>query len=296
MGFEVISRNHITPHRLYALLQLVNHCGQLSRRQVLDLLQPSVLNEERESQEISVYVYRTAINCSLIREFDDKERTIELQISSNSITTFEDFRRVMQRSLLGVVEESKDHFVLNYIAAWYSVQDEQVLDLSKADIEKRFHEQLYPNVSPRIFSEDPGVTAWMRWAEFLGWGWSMQFNKKSREPRLVPDATKRLIPQLENLIPDPDITLPFSAFMAKLCSLCPELDGGVLFNQAWEASRGNEQRGNRLSLMLSTALRVLHKQGAIELIQRADATDSWRLFPTQSYINQVTHIRRKVAA
>jgi hypothetical protein len=54
----------------------------------------------------------------------------------------------------------------------------------------------------------------------------------------------------------------------------------------------HERRGNRLSLMLSTALRVLHEQGHIVLEKRADATETWTLFPAQTYHNQITHIRR----
>jgi hypothetical protein len=69
----------------------------------------------------------------------------------------------------------------------------------------------------------------------------------------------------------------------------------VLFERCWEASRRGEVRGNRLSLMLSTALRVLHASGEIELSYRSDSAATWTLFPAQSHIGQVTHVARKEA-
>ena len=107
----------------------------------------------------------------------------------------------------------------------------------------------------------------------------------------MPDATRRISAILPELLPDHILT-GFPEFMARLPNYCPELDGGLLFKRCLEASRPGEQRGNRLSLMLSTALRVLHQQGAIVLEDRADAVENWSLFPSQSFINRVTHIQR----
>ena len=67
---------------------------------------------------------------------------------------------------------------------------------------------------------------------------------------------------------------------------------GSLFNRAWEACRGGEERGNQISLMLSTAFRVLHASRVIALVDRRDAPTTWNLFPAQSHITRVTHIGR----
>lgn len=86
----------------------------------------------------------------------------------------------------------------------------------------------------------------------------------------------------------------FGTFMDQLAEHCPELDGGVLFNRCWQASRGAEQRGNRLSLMLSNGLRVLHEAGAVQLDLVADAAIKWRLYPAVGHpVAQVSHIRRR---
>lgn len=290
MGFELIERSHTTPHRLYAMVKLIDVLGTPSRNLLLNLLQPPILNDTSKSRETAERLYIAASRCNLAR---DTDKCVELNVDRESVRNFDAFRLHIQKTILGVTEQNKDHYILNLLAAWYAVQDEQVLSLTKGEINRQFQEQLFSTSSHPVLNENPGLTLWFTWAEFVGWGWPIPFNKFSG---LVPDATVRLRPLLQQLLPKDDQDVIFTAFMNSLSQLCPELDGGILFNQAWEASRGNEQRGNRLSLMLSTALRVLHKQGELELIQRADATDSWRLFPTQSYINQVTHIRRKAVA
>jgi hypothetical protein len=280
---------------MFTLIQLVDVLGQPSRRQLLDCLQPSALAQRANSQETSENVFTASIRLGLITELQSKERHVRLNVPTKAIAALDHFKSHLQNTILGVTDQSQDNYLLGQFTAWYAVQDERVMSDSKTDFEANFHAALYPTSNERVLSEEPGISAWRVWAAFLGWGWPMKFSARE-EMRIVPDATGRIKPLLVKLLPIDDSETLFSAFMTNLSPLCPELDGGILFNQAWEASRGNEQRGNRLSLMLSTALRVLHKQGEIELIQRADATDSWRLFPTQSYINQVTHIRRKVAA
>jgi hypothetical protein len=88
-------------------------------------------------------------------------------------------------------------------------------------------------------------------------------------------------------------SMSFGLFMERLADTCPELDGGRLFNHCWQASRGAEQRGNRMSLMLSTGLRSLHNTGVIKLSEQADALTIWRLYPAAgSSLQQVTHIQR----
>jgi hypothetical protein len=87
-----------------------------------------------------------------------------------------------------------------------------------------------------------------------------------------------------------------SDFVASLGGLCPELDAGILFGRCWEASRGSDDRGNRLSLMVSTALRVLHASKEITLVERKDAPIAFHLFPAQSHISRVTDIRRETVA
>ena len=114
--------------------------------------------------------------------------------------------------------------------------------------------------------------------------------------RIVPDSTLRLRPLLPELLLEIGVEVPMVVFMTNLAKRCPELDGGALFERCWSASHPGEVRGNRLSLMLSTALRVLHQNSIIEMVYRGDSALTWTLFPSQSHINRATHICRKVTA
>lgn len=292
MGVEMIKdKLVITPQRLYSLVRTIHQLDGLKRSDLVSLLQPSALTNNRDTANI---LLRYARYYALIAEDDSRDSRVRLQISPNVIASYEDFRVHMQTVLLGVTGDSADNFLLNQFAAWYATQDEQVMTYSRADCEVKFHQALYANSSERVLAEQPGLSAWQTWAEFLGWGWPIQFERRE-ETRIVPDATLRVQPLLDKLLPHDSKAVQMGVFMKELAEACPELDGGVLFERCWQASRGNEQRGNRLSLMLTTALRVLDARGEIEVMPSKDASENWALFPSQSRTNTVTHIRRKAA-
>jgi hypothetical protein len=289
MGYEMVNdKLVITPHRIHSLLRLIHQCTDTPRDQLLGLLQPASLTNNREA---AAKIYAVANRYRFIDETETKDRRARLGVPVEDITSEEDFRELMQRTLLGATQENDDNYVLNLFTAWYAVQDEKVFEYSKADFERKFHEHLYPGVAVRVISEQPGLSGWRTWAEFLGWGWKMQFSRRE-EMQIVPDATVRLRPLLPMLLPVDGGELPFGQFAAALGDRCPELDGGVLFERCWRASRPHEPRGKSLSLMVSTALRVLHKLGEIELTYQADAPETWRLFPAQSHLVAVSHIRK----
>lgn len=293
MGYEMIKdRLTITPHRMYAMLCAVSVLEGQPRDNVIALAQPAAIGDNTDTAGL---IYRYLVRYGLVTEDGSQQRRTYLSESGREVNGWDSFRNYMQELLLGPREESSDNFLLNQFTAWYVVQDDQVMVFSKSELEERFHKDLYPNLSERVLAEQPGISAWRTWAEFLGFGWPMKFGQRD-EMRIVPDATLRLISHLPELLPATDDEMSFGAFMNQLFRRCPELDGGILFEQCWQASRGNEVRGNRLSLMLSTALRTLHNHGEIELINRPDATETWTLFPAQSHIGRVSHIRRKAAA
>lgn len=279
---ELIDENFVLPHRIFAMAKAVAARPEIPRDTLLELIQPVALNE---SKKMSVTMYRKCQLCGLITESQNNRRTTSLAVDPRVATDFEAFREYMQANVLGVVDEQEDHFVLNQFTAWYVAQDDAALPLSKSQLESKFHSDLYPGTQNLVIRDEPGIGAWQAWAQFLGFGWQADFAV------FVPDCTIRLRPQLSGLLPE-DRFIVFGQFMERLSARCPELDGGVLFERCWQASRPNERRGNRLSLMLSTALRVLEKRGEIALENRADATENWTLFPAPSYVTRVTHIRR----
>lgn len=297
---EIVHEDAMTPHRIYSIVTLLIQYNALKRRELLDLLQPKIIlgdqeqGERNEKQDAATRNLRAARFCGLVIEEDNRDKTTRLDVEQSLVSTFESFRNHMQVTLLGITKDGKDQFLLNQFTGWYAVQDEAVFALSRTGIETDFNEQLYPNSPQRAFRERSNWNAWRTWAEFLGFGWSMQLGSR-RDAQFIPDATLRIQPLLPQLLPRRNTDFQMATFMEQLGKACPELDGGVLFERCWQASRGNERRGNRLSLMLSTGLRVLHARGEIELLQRKDASENWSLFPSQSHINSVTHIRRKAA-
>lgn len=85
--------------------------------------------------------------------------------------------------------------------------------------------------------------------------------------------------------------------MEQLGEHCPELDGGTLFRRCAQVSRTSDIFGNRLSLMLSNAIRVLDTAGLIRLTLQADAPVKWLLYPAAGHAHQqVSHIQLGRAA
>jgi hypothetical protein len=287
MPFDIFTySNATTPNRLYAMLRLIQRSHAIGRGIVLELMQPSSLVDGRT---ISIDVFRIANLLGLIELSETKDKEATLAIKPEALANIENFRNLLQSRVTGITSDSDDHFLLNEVASWIAVQDNWILTSSKSDWEKSFNSQLYPGREERMVNEHPDLTQWLEWAEFIGWGWQAKIGKAGVD--FVPDCTLRLLPLLPDLLPDTDF-IPFSPFMERLSARCPELDGGALFERCWEACRPQERRGNRLSLMLSTALRVLNQRGVITLENRADSTENWTLFPAQSYIARVTHIHR----
>lgn len=279
----------LTPHRMFGIVKLIGNLGRPQRTVIQKLAQPATISDDKETVRLLVrYLQRYG----LVEAEGEKATYLHLTVAGMEALEWEKFRHTMQRRLLGATEESEDDFLLGQFAAWYCTQDERVLTYSKSNMEAAFHEAMYPNVTERVLAEEPGISAWRTWAEFLGWGWPLKFG--GSEMRIVPDARVRIAPFLDELLPADGSEIAMRNFVQGLGKRCPELDTGVLHEQCWQAGRGNEQRGNRLSLMLSTALRTLFAQGRIELMDRADARDRWHLFPSQSHINAASSIRRKV--
>jgi hypothetical protein len=293
---EIINNGQITPHRLHALVRLVSRLDDPTKEDLLNLLQPPGLIDNQDAAEA---VYGAARRHNLIFEQADGNKKVTLHpdlSSSAEVESVEGFRAYVRQQLLGIDDDGKDNYLLNLFTAWYAVQNEWVIQHTKRETIVRFNAELYPQEE----TDDQGqgrafnnvkFNAWLPWAAFLGFGWSMRFGATDV---LMPDAYDRLKVLLPDLLSEEEKFVPFGKFAGRLTKACPELDGGKLFEMCWQASRGAEVRGNSLSLMLSTALRVLHGSGQIELRHQPDATDVWQLYSAEGHpIGQITHIRLK---
>jgi hypothetical protein len=293
---EIINNNQVTPQRLHALLRLVPRLRKPSRESLLNVLQPPDLVD---SQEAGKAVYSAALRYRLIVENENGTGHVSLHEDigkPKNIESSDAYRTFMQKRLVGIASERNDNYLLNFVTAWYAVQNERVFRYKKKDdISQHFNGDMDPRDEEdrldegRMFNPTK-LNGWLTWASFLGWGWRMAVG---RYTLLAPDAHKRIRAALPLLIPDLE-EVPISQFADNVAEFCPEMDGGSLFETCWQVSRGAEIRGNRFSLMLSTGLRALHDNGHVELARYADAADIWQLFPAQGHsVHQISHIRLK---
>ena len=286
MAYELLNSAQVTPPRLHAMVRLVSRLQAPTRKDVIDLLQPSVLVSD---QSAAKNIYVAAVNCDIINEAPDK--TLVLSEETAQLESMQGFQLYMQKRVLGVTESYQPNYLFNLYSAWYIVQNERIFQFVDKDFETRFNEELFQDAESRTFNMTK-FNGWRTWAAFLGLGWPIKPGLGGRSEILVPCASNRLKGVLAQLLTKDEQVIKFSLFAGRMVELCPELDGGSLFTYCWEASRGSEQRGNNLSLALSTGLRQLHDSGEIELIRQADSTDIWQLYPAEGQLlKQVTHIR-----
>ncbi len=287
MAFEILNSAPVTPPRLHALVRLAGRLREPTRADLFDLLQPTFALPKLDNQNTVGDVFTAARSCGLLVE---DERKVELLVEPQSVERLEDFRRHMQSVLLGVTDEGSDNYLLSLYSAWYVAQDDRVLRFVLKDFEVRFNSEIAPEAESRQFNTTK-LNGWRNWAAFLGLGWPMTLGARRL---LAPDARGRLEPLLGLLLPEGERPIVLGAFMDPLAERCPELDGGLLFERCWQASRGSERRGNRLSLALSNGLRVLHDTGVIELFLQPDAATRWQLFPAVGHpVQYISHIRRR---
>lgn len=284
-SYEIFNNGQVTPGRLRALVRLVARLQSPSRREILEYLQPNVLTK---NQEAANSVYSAAAKCGLITKSETSSDPVALDPSLHAMD-FEDYdsyREVMQNRLLGQTDPDGDHYLLNLIAAWYAVSGDRALYDSKRDVETQFNAALFPRSDDVSIQEGRAInttklTSWLVWASFLGWG-------VSYKQMFLPNAQMRLTPLLRELRGQRHL---FADFIQLTGERCPELDGGSLFEYSWQSAKPAEVRGQRVSLMISTALRVLNDVRAIDLIHQPDALDRWHLHPADGHrVQEVTHI------
>ena len=286
MAYELLNYAQVTPPRLHAMVKLVSRLQAPTRKDVIDLLQPSVLVSD---QSAAKNTYIAAVNCNIVSEAPDK--TLILNGEAAQLESMQGFQLYMQKRVLGVIESYRPNYLFNLYSAWYIVQNERVFQFIDNEFATRFVGEVPLDTEFRAFNKEKFV-GWRTWAAFLGLGWLIKPGLGGRSEILAPCASNCLKGVLDQLLTEDERVIKFGLFAERLAELCPELDGGSLFTYCWEASRGGERRGTNLSLALSTGLRQLHDSSEIELIRQADATDIWQLYPAEGQLlKQVTHIR-----
>ncbi|HRQ58637.1 MAG TPA: hypothetical protein PLN31_14585 [Azoarcus taiwanensis] len=109
--------------------------------------------------------------------------------------------------------------------------------------------------------------ALMRWYPYVGLGWV----DPSRA--FIPDPTDRVRRALSAIWQE-DLTLDADQFMGRLGRVCPELDGGTLFDEATTGAYSTSAR--QCTRALATALRRLHEERLLKLHCPSDSK-GWSL-------------------
>ncbi|MGB1250864.1 MAG: protein DpdG [Candidatus Promineifilaceae bacterium] len=286
---EILNNPVVTPHRVHALLRIVSRMNRPKREDILDMLQPAKLVNNQKTASATLSAAREH---NLVLEHNDGGYILHPDLKK--VDDIEQFRIAIAHQVTGIINPNDDNYLLNSFTAWYAVQSERVLQMqNKKQAADQYHEDMSNRSETEVRDEgrafnDTKFNGWLRWAAFLGWGIPFQHNFSL----LMPNAQHRLKPLLPRLLPNAQ-SEPFGVFMERLANVCPELDGGELFEDCWVKSRPNEPRGNKLSLMLSTALRTLHHLGHLTLTELNDAPETWQLFPAHPpSILTVTHIQQ----
>lgn len=284
---EIINNGQITPKRLISTLKVVSKFGEISQKDLQSLLQPEFLEGD---QSASKAVINAAIRLGLISLVGNEKKTISLHPSislNGNLSDLEDYRQLFQKKFLGVLSDSQDNYLLNLVIAWNAVKGPSIVGLSKDEVARKFNVEMSSKDAEALTREgrmfnSTKLNAWITWASYLGFGWeySNQF---------FPDAHYRVRPVISEL---KGSELPISYFMEILAEQCPELDCGNLFKYCLQELNLAGSRGNNISLMLSTGLRVLNQSGEIKLLKRGDSQSNWSLHKASGYtLTEISHIQ-----
>ena len=132
---------------------------------------------------------------------------------------------------------------------------------------KDFMDSLPPSIDKKDPMNNSKYTGIIKWYCYSGMGWI------DPSGAFVPDPTLRLRRVLSEIW-DKDRKLDIDTFMSRLARKCPELDGGVIFQEISQGSyNGSEKTCTRA---LATALWRLHDENEIRLYCPND-TMGWHL-------------------
>jgi hypothetical protein len=286
MAYELFGDGQLTPARLHALLRLVARRPGLTRRELTDLLQPASLARNQNAAEV---VIAEAKGLGLIDAESNSSAEVRLTVSQDAIEDIEAFRQLMASRVLGVTDSNGENYLFNLFTAWYATLDAEVLTATPDRVVAQFNEKLFAAAEGQKIN-DTKFAAWRPWAVFFGFGWLMS---RGGRTLLVPDCSGRVLSVIDQVLVDAT-PIPFQEFRRRLAAICPELDGGVLYEHAAQFAQ-SANRGQLVSLMLSSALRALHEAGDCQLLSLADASDTWTLFPaTGEPLVAVTHVSRRI--
>ena len=256
----MFTHNPVTPVRLEILVDLLcRYPRGLPRKDVYRLLQPEPLNNDLGSGSPSIVTVGAGIDLGLIEQ-DGGELTV-----SSAYRKVADPRESILKAfelhvLCGLAVEK--YFALFY--AYYLGLGKEVYSRRLQDNQAwadQFNAAVYDSEPQENPFNGTKLTGLHRWFKYVGLGWydpadNFQANPYNRVLRALPGIFSS------------SRKLGSDEFMKGLAPVCPELDGGEIFQKANRRWNSGEKV---CSLGLSHALIELHEDGIIQLECPADA-------------------------
>ena len=170
-------------------------------------------------------------------------------------------RRLVAERVWAEAQQNDD---LGYAVAWLLAQD----PLGQGWTAERAATAL----KDTEWGEKTGITEKSRFATFRNWTCYLGFGWKINEGAaavLTPDPTAHVRRQLPRLLDEAGQEIAFPVFMEQLAECSPVFEGGR-FRSAVEA-RLSDRPETHLSASTGLALQRLQEEGAVHLVEKADA-------------------------
>lgn len=159
-------------------------------------------------------------------------------------------------------------------------------DPSENSVQQLQQRQLGQEQRNWVFSNDTRWPAFIRWAVYLGFGWTLGVPKTGNAAAqllFVPDPTEAIRDVMPRIAQKPGAKLSLPEFLQLLASELPVLDGGTYRDAVLERIAARTlalPNSDELSTSLANALLRLADEEVITLLNESDIEK--RLFPTET--------------
>lgn len=275
----LLSATEGTPERVWSLVSiLAAHGGRIERQELVQWLNPPFRSVNGEVEEKKTAVDAT-IQVALDLDFiDTSERGYVRLVCDHPFAKYNEFSDLVHGRLANLSDEDADA-VLFEAFAWLAVQVEiegstlWVEDWSADEFADTGDEALTPDAGKRRFNTTK-IAPWRRWLEFVGLSVPLPTGED------YPCVTRRVERELFGGSLPLDEEIVAGRLLDDIAQRLPYLDGGRLFVRLCDRL-GHRMAPQRLSRLLSSALRELDEDGRVTLIARGDTRYIAELAPDQ---------------
>lgn len=275
----LLSATEGTPERVWSLVSiLAAHSGSMERQELARWLNPPFRSTHGEREDKKSAVDATIQVASDLDLIDTSERGAVRLINGYLSGKYDEFADLIHARLASLSDGDADAVLLEAFA-WLAVQVEiegstlWVDDWSADEFADHADKALTPEAGERRFNKTKRAP-WRRWMEFVGLSVPLPTGEDH------PCVTRRLERELFGGSLPLNEEIGAGRLLDYIAQRLPYLDGGRLFVRLCDRL-GHHMAPQRLSRLLSSALRDLGEDGRVTLIVRGDARNNVELAPDQ---------------